>query len=191
MSKKNKDWVDTFLDRGIDVPGKLIFINGGIDETTLEILVAGLHLIGPDEEVTILINSPGGDLSAGLAMYDVISNYSGTVTARVVGEACSAACILMQGADIREATPHSTIMHHVGEGAIEGHAKNVKMWAEFYEKMLEKVDAIMLSRINERREHYDQEPRSKSWWRERNQFDRWMFPEEAIEFGLLDRIYRR
>jgi len=187
--RKGGDWVDIFLQYNIDVPGRVIFINGSIDNSTLDQVVSGLHLIGPGKEVTILINSPGGDLTAGLGIYDAISFYGGPVTGRVIGEACSSACILLQACDLREASPHSTLMHHVGEAAYNNHAKNFQLFAEYYKKQLELIDHLMLNRINLARKERGEDLKGLAWWREKNQWDRWLMPEEALSLGLIDRLY--
>lgn len=189
MARKGGDWVDIFLQYNIDVPGKLIFLNEEINSGTLDQVISGLHLIGPGKSVTLLINSPGGDLTAGLGIYDAISQYGGEVTGRVVGEACSSACILLQACDIREATPHSSLMHHVGYGGHSDHAKNFQLFAEFYKKQLDQVDGLMLSRINQTRRERGEGPKNITWWRERNQWDRWLSPDDAISLGLLDKLY--
>ena len=189
MARKGRDWIDIFLQYNIDVPGKLIFLNEEIDNGTLDQIISGLHLIGPGKEVTLLINSVGGDLTAGFGIYDAISQYGGEVTGRVVGEACSAACILLQACDIREASPHATLMHHVGHGAYSEHAKNFQLFAEFYKRQLEQIDELMLNRINQTRQERGEAAKNMAWWRERNQWDRWLSPTDAIALGLLDRVY--
>lgn len=189
MRKNSADWVDIFLHYNIDVPGKLIFLNGEVSNQTLDQVISGLHLIGPDKEVLLLINSQGGDLTAGLGIYDAISQYGGQITGRVVGEACSAACILLQACDIREAVPHATIMHHIGEATYSNHAKNFQLFADFYKKQLDQVDQLLLTRINLARNERGEESKSVAWWRDKNQWDRWLTPEEALAIGLLDRIY--
>ncbi len=189
MARKGGDWVDIFLQYNIDVPGKLIFLNEEINSASLDQVISGLHLIGPGKDVTLLINSPGGDLTAGLGIYDAISQYGGEVTGRVVGEACSAACILLQACDIREATPNATIMHHVGHGGHSDHAKNFQLFADYYKKQLDQIDRMMLSRINQTRRERGEEAKNLAWWRERNQWDRWLTTDDAVILGLVDRIY--
>lgn len=189
MARKGGDWVDIFLQYNIDVPGKLIFLSGEINNGSLDQVVSGLHIIGPGKDVTLVINSPGGDLQAGLGIYDAISQYGGEITGRVIGEACSSACILLQACDVREATPNSVLMHHVGEAGHTNHAKNFQLFAEFYKKQLDQIDRLMLSRINLSRKERGEEVKGLAWWKERNQWDRWLSAEEALNTGLLDRIY--
>lgn len=189
MSKRSKDWVDILLEHGIDVSGKTIFLNDSIDRDSLNQIILGIHLIGGDQNITLLLNSGGGDLSAGLGIYDALRECTGTITGRVVGEACSAACILLQACDIREASPNSTIMHHVGEASIDTHAENFRLFSEFYKRQLDKVDEIMLNRINYTRTTRGDKELTMKKWKDINRFDSWLFPEEAVELGLLDRIH--
>lgn len=189
--KKGKDAIEVFLDNGIDIPGRTIYLKGAIDEDTLDVVTSGFHLLPKDSDVLIILNSPGGDVGSGLAIYDLIKAHKGEVTIRVVGEACSMGAIILQAGDIREATSNSTIMHHIG-GSSSGydHAKNSELAMEFYKTMQDRMNAILLEQINERRSEQGKEPRSKAWMKEHNMWDRWLWPEEAIEMGLLDRIWR-
>jgi ATP-dependent Clp protease, protease subunit len=184
MKRNSTDWVDIFLQYNIDVPGRTIFLNGSVEPTTLDTVLSGLHLIGHDKDVLILINSPGGNLGDGLGIYDALVNHGGHVTGRVVGEACSAACILLQACDTREATKHSTIMHHVGSAEVEGHARNVHLFSDFYKKQLDMVDDIMVARIQQ----VPGKAITKQTWRNRNAWDTYLTAEEAKEVGLIDTI---
>jgi ATP-dependent protease ClpP protease subunit len=185
---KDLDWVDVFLEHGIDVPGQTLFINNEIGPGTLDVIVSGLHLIGHNKDVLVLINSIGGSLSEGLGIYDSLLNHGGKVTGRVVGEACSAACIILQACDVREATKHSIIMHHVGEAHYGNHAKNFALFTDFYKKQLSQIDTIMIDRINEALTSRGEPPMKLSVWKNRNQWDTWLTPEEAKTVGLLDYI---
>ena len=184
MARKNNDWVDIFLQYNLDIPGRTIFINGEIDSSTLDIVVSGLHLIGHDKDVTVLINSPGGSLTDGLGIYDALVNHGGHVTGRVIGEACSSACMLLQACDTREATRHSTIMHHVGSAAVEGHAINVSRYMDFYKKQIDMVDDFIVARINAT----PGKSITKQTWRNKDKWDTFLTAEEAKEVGLIDNI---
>lgn len=188
--KKGKDAIEVFLEHGIDIPGRTIYLKGGIDEDTLDAVTSGFHLMPADSDVLVILNSPGGCLASGFAIYDLIKAHKGQVTIRVVGEAISAGCLILQAGDVREATPNSTIMHHVGTAGASDHAKNMELFMDFYKKMQERMNSILLEQINERRAEQKLEPRSKGWFKEHNMWDRWLWPEEAIEAGLLDKIYR-
>lgn len=188
--KKDTTWAELWLESGIDVPGKTIYLKGPIDEDTLDIITSGFHLMGPKDDVTVLINSPGGNTWYGMGIYDVINNHQGSVTARVIGEACSMAFVIVQAASVREATPNSVLMHHVGDVSFGSqHPENFKGLLKFNERHDDRIDNIMLNRVNERMHELGEEPWTLAKWKRRDIWDRWMFPEEAIELGLLDNIW--
>ena len=191
MGKKSVDYVNTFLDSGIDIPGSTIYLKGEIDNDTLDIITSGFHLMPPANPVLVLINSPGGCTYAGMGIYDIIRAHKGQVTTRVVGEACSMGCVILQAGDIREASENSVLMHHVGETAYSSnHPRNIKERYKFNERHDNRIDALMLERVNEYMRKMGESEWTMSKWKERDTWDRWYFADEAIKAGLLDRIWR-
>ena len=197
-----------FLHDECDPSRGIISLADEIDADTLYLFTLRMYAMKPDQSLLILLNSPGGNVQAGMGIYDLIKAHKGTTTIRVIGEACSMACVILQAGDIRQAMPNSVLMHHVGTFGMEGHAKNMKHYAAFYKKQSERIDSIMLQRVNERiaksieatklikltdtagAESLEEEKlKTKAWWTERDLWDNWMFPEDAIAIGLLDSIY--
>lgn len=187
---KPQEWAEVFLDSGIDVPGRTIYLKGDIDDDTLDIVTSGFHLMPKNQPVTVIVNSGGGDTWAGMGIYDTIKAHGADVTVRVVGKACSMACVILQAGAIREATANSVLMHHVGEVEYaSNHPRNFKELSKFSEKHDERIDVLMLARVNEKMKETKKTLWTMTKWKERDTWDRWFFPEDAIEMGLLDRIY--
>lgn len=189
--KKSKDSIELWLEQGIDVPTRTLMLFGEVDEALLDRATSAFHLFSAKTDpVTVLLNSPGGDVAQGMAIYDLIKNSEAPVTIRVVGEACSMGAVILQAGDVREAYENSVIMHHVGEMSFSGHAENVKLNQQFEVKYGNRIDLIMLESINEKLEKDGQKPKTMAWWKKHDLWDRWLTADEAIEMGLLDSIYK-
>lgn len=189
MSKKKKDSdnMDKWLEHGTDPERNTVLINGEIDGAAADRVLSAFHLFDPNKPVLVILNSEGGSEFSGLAIYDTIKAHPSEVTIRVMGEASSMAAVILQAGDVRQASPHSTIMTHIGSWGVEGtHKKNAKRYLQHSEKMDKILDQIMLSRVNEK--HSDH-PKTMEWWSRREQFDNWMMAAEALELGLIDEIY--
>lgn len=190
MPRRSADNAALWVDDGIDIPGKTLRLFGGVDEDLLERTVTGLYLLGTNTDITVLLNSGGGDTKPGLVIYDLLKSHAGTVTIRVIGQAASMACIILQAGDVRQATPNSILMHHVGvvEYPAE-HPENFGRFLKFSRRHDDKLDQIMLDRVNEHMRETEQQQWTMTQWRNRDTWDRWMFPDEAISIGLLDEVY--
>jgi ATP-dependent Clp protease protease subunit len=189
VRRRTDEYDRLFMESGIDVPGRTIHVCDDIDDETLSQVTMGFHLMQEDSPITILLNSGGGDTISGMGIYDLIKGHSAEVTVRVIGQAMSMACVILQAADIRQSTPNSVLMHHVGQWEFSaGHPKNIKATLAFTEKHDARIDEIMLARINERNEETGREPWTMTRWRNYDTWDKYLFPLEAIELGLLDAI---
>lgn len=181
------------IDTGIDLDNRTIEIADEIDDEMLYSVRVGLSLL--PGEVTININSPGGDIFAGMAIIDAIKAHNAPVNIHVMGTAASMACIILQAGTRRLASPNAVIMHHVGSmGITSDHFTNVKKLVGFTDKYSERLNKIMLDRINEKRAKdfaagdLESKPRSMAWFKERDMVDQWMTAEEALDLGLIDEI---
>jgi ATP-dependent Clp protease protease subunit len=183
-----RDTFEVFFEQGIDLANRTMLVWGAVDEELLKRTVMGLHVLGTSGPICILLNSTGGDVEPGLAIYDVISRHDSPITIRVIGEALSMGCVILQAGDIREATERSSLLYHVGEESYgPDHPHNIKALMQFRSKLDDMIDNIMLDRINEK--HPD-EPWSMAKFRKNQLFDRYLTAEEAVELGLIDRIWR-
>lgn len=182
------------FDTGIDLERALIFLDVEIDDDALAAVRMGLNLLA-GRTVTIILNSPGGDIFAGMGIVDAMKAHDAPVNIHVNGTAASMACIILQAANYRTASPNSVIMHHVGSmGITSDHFTNVKKLVSFTDKYNERMNKMMLDRINEKRAKdfakgdAESKPRSMAWFKERDMVDQWMTAEEALDLGLIDEI---
>ena len=134
----------------------------------------------PDEPINLYINSPGGVVSAGLAMYDTMQYIKSPVSTVCLGQAASAASlILCAGASgTRYATPNSKIMIHQPSGGFSGQATDIKIQAEEILKTKKRINEIYQKHLNISINEID-----KAMER-----DRFFDPQEAMKFGLIDKV---
>ena len=199
ITKDFREYYKLIYETGIYPESRTFTINSEIDDDTLERVRCAFQILkgGP---ITCIINSPGGDVVVGMAIIAYFNKYTKEtgypVDVVVDGMAASMACVIMQGATGRRiARPDAVMMHHVGSIAINSdHFTNVKHLVKFQEKYAKRINDLMLRRVNEKRaQQVDKngeplKPRTESWWEERDQLDRWMDAEEALELGLIDEI---
>lgn len=173
----------------------VLTINQEIDDDCLERIRVGFHLFR-DVPVKLIINSPGGDIFAGMSIINYIKLHKYPVDIIVDCMAASMACVILQAATgKRLAMPDAVLMHHIGSIEVNSdHFTNAKKLIVFNEKYSERINKMMLDRVNDKRakDHAagkeDCKPRTMAWWKERDAFDQWMTVEEAIDIGLLDEI---
>ncbi len=191
MSKKKKDSdnIEKWIEHGTDIENCTLFLSGEVDDSMADRCITAFHLFDPNKPALVLLNSVGGSEIAGLAIYDTLKAHPSEVTIRVVGEACSMAAVILQAGDVREATRHSTIMTHIGSTDGSGHKENVKRRLKFEDKLDVILDDIMLVRINAKRRSAGEELATRNWWKKHELFDNFMMADEALELGLLDKIY--
>ncbi len=188
VSKLELDRVKFLYETGIDLNTSTMYINQEIDDELLaRVTVAFIAL--KDRPITILLNSAGGDVWVGMAIIDQMRAHKHPVTVKINGVAASMACVIAQAAAKRVASPNAILMHHVGSIEVpEGHYKNVKKLIAFNDKYSERVNQLMLDRVNEKRAADKEDPRTMAWWKEFDSFDRWYTAEEALQIGFIDEI---
>lgn len=134
MSRKSsspKNVTDTLLDDYLDLKGRSFLLSGEVDSEMTAKCWKCLKALGETKPITIYLNSVGGEVSQGLAIYDMIRKVDVEVTIIVVGEAHSISCCILQAADVRALYPHSSIMFHDGEREFASNHKNaIKAWMD-------------------------------------------------------------
>lgn len=178
-------------ERGWDIFSRLLrdrvlFVGTGIDDYIANLVIAQLLFLEreePDTDINLYINSPGGSVSAGLAIYDVMQMISCDVATYCVGMAASMGAILLAGGaeGKRFALPHSRVMMHQVAGGYEGTVADAKIRLE---EMNRAQDALM--KILARHTKQDIEKVSRDSDR-----DYWLSAEEAQEYGLVDKVLQR
>lgn len=173
---------------------RIICLNGSIDDSTAASIVAQLLWLeadSPDKTITMYINSPGGMVSAGLAIYDTMSYISSPVSTVCVGAASSMASLLLVGgaAGKRYALPHSAIMVHQPLGGTQGQTSDILIYANQIQRIRAQVNAIYRRHVNaalpEGRRLDDQDVERIM------ERDNYMTAEQAVENGVVDEILRK
>ena len=162
---------------------RIIFLTGGINEQVSSIVSAQLLFLesqAPDKDIFMYINSPGGLVTAGLAMYDTMQFIKCDISTLVIGQACSAGSLLAMAGTKgkRYALKNSRIMIHQPSGGASGQATDILIHAEEITKIKKKLNQMYadhtgqpIEKINDAMER-----------------DKFMSPDEALEFGLIDKI---
>lgn len=162
---------------------RVIFIVGGIDDHTANLVVAQLLFLeseNPDKDINLYINSPGGVVSAGLAIYDTMRFVRPDVSTMCVGQAASMGALLL-GAGTkgkRFCLPHSRMMIHQPLGGFQGQATDIDIHAREILKLREQLNEILAHHTGQNIKTIDRD----------TERDHFMGPEEAVEYGLVDQI---
>jgi ATP-dependent Clp protease, protease subunit len=167
---------------------RIVFLSSVIEEQSANLVVAQLlHLENEDadKEINLYINSPGGEMSAMMAIYDTIQHVGPDVSTTCVGQAASAAAVILAAGSPgkRFMLPHSRVLIHQPHltGGLEGQATDIAIHAKEIVRMKEEMIAI-LSR------HTGQ---SEDAVRRDTDRDRWLTAEEAVAYNLVDSIMER
>lgn len=165
---------------------RIIFLGSQIDDHVANVVVAQLLFLeseDPQKDIHLYINSPGGSVSAGLAIYDTMQFVRADVSTICVGMAASMAQVLLcAGAKgKRYALPHSRIMMHQPLGGTQGQAADI----EIYTKEMLRVRDTLYSVISK---HTGVDVETIKADADR---DKYMAPEEALRYGLIDKVFER
>lgn len=176
--KLNVAPVDIFSRMLLD---RIIFLNTEINDDTASIIQAQLLYlasINDTEDISLYINSPGGSVTAGLAIYDTMQLIKPNVNTICVGMAASMGAILLCAGHKRSILPHSRVMIHQPSGGAIGQASDILIAAKEIEKCKEE-----LARLVSTHSHQDITKVLVDMDR-----DYWMSAKEAVEYGLVDEV---
>ncbi len=165
---------------------RIIFITGEINDATADIVVAQLiYLEGkdPKKDINIYINSPGGSVSAGMAIYDTMNYIKCDICTICIGLAASMGAFLLSSGTKgkRFSLPNSEIMIHQPLGGAQGQATDIAIHAEQILKIKEKLNKILAKNTGK-----DYQTIVKDTDR-----DNFMSAEQALDYGLIDKIYEK
>ena len=178
-------------ERSYDLPSRLledriIFLTGEINDATANAIIAQLiYLEGkdPTKDISLYINSPGGSVSAGLAIYDTMNYIKCDVSTICMGMAASmGAFLLSSGAKgKRYALPNAEVMIHQPLGGTQGQASDIKIAAEHILRTKARLNRIMAENCG----------RPVSDLERDTDRDNWLTAEQAREYGLIDRVFTK
>ncbi|MCB6568958.1 ATP-dependent Clp endopeptidase proteolytic subunit ClpP [Eubacterium limosum] len=162
---------------------RIIFLDGEINDTTSSLIVAQLIFLeadNPDKDIEMYINSPGGSITSGFAIYDTMNFIKCDVSTMCVGMAASmGAFLLAAGAKgKRKALPNSEIMIHQPLGGAQGQSVDVEIYAKRLIKTREKLNEILSEKTGQLIDVIARD----------TDRDNFMSAEEALEYGLIDQI---
>ena len=162
---------------------RIIFIGEQIDEHIASLVVAQLLFLeaeDPEKDICIYINSPGGSVTAGMAIYDTMQYIKPDVSTICVGMAASMGAFLLSSGTKgkRYALPNAEIMIHQPLGGVNGQAEDIKIHAEWTLKTREKLNRILASNTGQPFDKIEHD----------TDRDNFMGAEEACQYGLVDKV---
>ena len=162
---------------------RVVFLVGPVDDHTANVIVAQLLYLeseNPDKDINLYINSPGGSVSAGLAIYDTMQFIKPDVSTMCVGQAASmGAMLLAAGAKgKRYCLPHSRVMIHQPLGGYQGQATDIEIHTREILKIRSQLNDLLAFHSGQSVETIAQD----------TERDNFMGPEEAKEYGLIDEL---
>jgi ATP-dependent Clp protease protease subunit len=162
---------------------RVIFLTGPIDDHISNLVVAQLLFLeseNPEKDISIYINSPGGSISAGLAIYDTMQFISSSVSTMCIGQAASMGALLLAGGDKskRFALPNSRVMIHQPLGGFQGQASDFEIHAKEILYMKKIVNEILAKHTGQTVKKIEKD----------TDRDNFLNAEEAVKYGLVDKI---
>ena len=163
---------------------RIVFLNGAVDDNVASIMTAQLLFLeaeNPKKDISFYINSPGGVVTAGLAIYDTMQYIRPKVATMCFGQACSMGSLLLSAGEpgMRYALPNSRIMIHQPSGGFQGQAADVEIHAREILQLRERLNLIYVKHTGKKLADIE-----KAMDR-----DRFMSPDEALKLGLIDKVY--
>lgn len=161
----------------------IIFLGRPIDDDVASLIIAQMLFLeaeNPERDIHLYINSPGGSVTAGLAIYDTMQYVKPDVATMCIGQAASMAAVLLAAGakGKRYALPHARVMLHQVLGGFEGQATDVEIHAKEILRMREELNRILAKHTNQPIERISRD----------TDRDFFLRPNDALEYGLVDAI---
>ncbi len=165
---------------------RIIFLGTGVDDNVSNLIIAQLLFLeseDPDKDIHLYINSPGGVVSAGLAIYDTMQYVKPAVSTICVGQAASMGALLLAGGEAgkRYALPNSRILIHQPLGGAQGQATDIDIQAKEIVRLREELNKILAK--------HSGQPMDKLY--KDTERDFFMSSAEAKEYGILDKVIEK
>lgn len=162
---------------------RVIFVVGPIEDHMANLIVAQLLFLeseNPDKDISLYINSPGGSVTAGLAIYDTMQFIKPDISTLCIGQAASMGAVLLAGgaSGKRYCLPHSRVMIHQPLGGFQGQASDIDIHAREILKIREQLNALLARHTGQSIETIDKD----------TERDNFMGGEAAREYGLIDEV---
>jgi ATP-dependent Clp protease protease subunit len=165
---------------------RIIFLGGAIDDNVANLIIAQLLFLeaeDPDKDIHLYINSPGGVVTAGMAIFDTMRYIKAPVSTICVGQAASMGAILLTAGEKgkRYSLGHSRIMIHQPLGGFQGQATDISIHAREILRMKDELNGILADLSGQQKEKIEAD----------TERDFFMSAEDAKEYGLIDAIFTR
>lgn len=162
---------------------RVIFVVGPIEDHMANLIVAQLLFLeseNPDKDISLYINSPGGSVTAGLAIYDTMQFIKPDVSTLCTGQAASMGAILLAGggAGKRFGLPHSRVMIHQPLGGFQGQASDFEIHAKEILTVRARLNRLLAEHTGKKETQIDKD----------TERDNFMSAEESVEYGLIDQV---
>ncbi|TMI08059.1 MAG: ATP-dependent Clp endopeptidase proteolytic subunit ClpP [Betaproteobacteria bacterium] len=164
---------------------RVIFLVGAVDENTANLVVAQMLFLeseNPDKDINFYINSPGGSIAAGFAIYDTMQFIKPDVSTLCIGMAASMGAFLL-GAGAkgkRFALPNSTVLIHQPLGGFQGQASDIAIHAKYILNLRERLNRLLAQHTGKPIEQIERD----------TDRDNFLTPDEALEYGLIDKVFQ-
>ena len=164
---------------------RIVFLSDEVNDVTASLVVAQLLYLeaqDPDKDISLYINSPGGSISAGMAIYDTMNFINCDVSTICIGMAASMGAFLLSGGTKgkRQALPNAEIMIHQPSGGTQGKASDMLIDAEHILKTRRKLNEILAANTGQPLEVIERD----------TDRDHWLTAEEAVSYGLIDSVVK-
>lgn len=162
---------------------RIIFLGEGIDDHVANLVIAQLLFLeaeDPKKDIKLYINSPGGSVTAAMAIYDTMQYVKPEVTTVCIGQAASAAAVLLSAgaAGKRMSLPNARVMIHQVMGGVEGQARDVEIQAKEMLRIKNQVNEILVKHTGQNLKKIETD----------TDRDFFMTPEEAKNYGIIDKV---
>jgi ATP-dependent Clp protease protease subunit len=165
---------------------RIVFLGTEVNDTVANLLVAQLFFLessDPDKDIHLYINSPGGSVSSGLAIYDVMQFIKSEVSTYCIGMAASMGAVLLTAGakGKRYSLPHSRIMVHQPLGGARGQASDIEIQAREILHLKDRLNAILAQHTGKSMEQI----------RKDTDRDNYLSAQQAVEYGLIDKVVEK
>jgi len=162
---------------------RVIFVVGPIEDHMANLIVAQLLFLeseNPDKDIHLYINSPGGSVTAGMAIYDTMQFIQSPVSTMCIGQAASMGAVLLTAGEKgkRFCLPHSRVMIHQPLGGFQGQATDIEIHAKEILLIREKLNKVLAKHTGQSLETISKD----------TDRDNFMSAEESVEYGLIDQV---
>lgn len=160
---------------------RTVFVTGEVNDDMADSVVAQLlflEAMDPEKDIIMYINSPGGSVTAGLAIYDTMRHVRCKVHTLCIGQACSMAAVLLAAGDIRSLLPSSRVMIHQPSGGAEGKETDIVITAREITRIRSQLSGILAKHTGKSIEKIEEDIEK----------DRFMTADEALKYGIADDI---